>query len=127
MKYKEEESLPNSLYEVGINFIPKSNKGTQTPTEKKNYTSISLMNTDAKSSIKYLQTKFNNAFKRLCTTTLGISLYSYLYPKLAKITVFLIISYVFSSTKSEKRGEQVLPVSGVLKEWSVGEEVVQTM
>jgi hypothetical protein len=41
--------------------------------------------------------------------TLGISLYSYLYLKLAKRYVFLIVSYVFFSTKSEnKRAEQVL-------------------
>jgi hypothetical protein len=39
---------------------------------------------------------------------LGISLYSYLYLKLAKCHVFLIISYVFSSTKLEKRAEQVV-------------------
>jgi hypothetical protein len=39
---------------------------------------------------------------------LGISLCSYLYLKLAKV-LCLIISYVFSSTKSEnKRAEQVL-------------------
>jgi hypothetical protein len=45
--------------------------------------------------------------------TLGISLYIYLYLKLAKCYVFLIISYVFSSTKSEnKRVEHVLPGSG---------------
>jgi hypothetical protein len=44
---------------------------------------------------------------------LGISLCSYLYLKLAKTLVFLIISSVFSSTKSEnKRSEQVLPRSG---------------
>jgi hypothetical protein len=42
---------------------------------------------------------------------LGISLYSYPYLKLAKRYVFLIISYVFSSTKLEKRTEQVLPGS----------------
>jgi hypothetical protein len=42
--------------------------------------------------------------------TLGIYLYSYLFLKLAKMLAFLIISYVFSSTKSEnKRAEQVLP------------------
>jgi hypothetical protein len=36
---------------------------------------------------------------------LGISLYSYLYLKPAKtLYIFIIISYVFSSTKSEKRG-----------------------
>jgi hypothetical protein len=39
---------------------------------------------------------------------LGISLYTYLYLKLAKYYVFLIISYVFCSTKLEKRAEQVL-------------------
>jgi hypothetical protein len=38
---------------------------------------------------------------------LGISLYIYL--KLTKHAVFLIIAYVFSSTKLEKRAEQVLP------------------
>jgi hypothetical protein len=44
---------------------------------------------------------------------LGISLYSYLYLKLTKMYVFLIIAYVFSSTKSEnKRVEQVLPRTG---------------
>jgi hypothetical protein len=44
--------------------------------------------------------------------TLGISLYSYLYLKVAKCCVFLIISCVFSSIKSEKRAEQVLPGRG---------------
>jgi hypothetical protein len=39
---------------------------------------------------------------------LGISLYSYLYLKLVKM-LCRIISYVFSSTKLEKRAEQVLP------------------
>jgi hypothetical protein len=42
-------------------------------------------------------------------TTQGIFLYSYLYLKLAKCHVFLIIFYVFSSTKLEnKRADQVL-------------------
>jgi hypothetical protein len=47
----------------------------------------------------------------LCVeATLGISLYSYLYLKLAKM---ICLSYVFSSTKSEnKRAEQVLPGRG---------------
>jgi hypothetical protein len=40
---------------------------------------------------------------------LRISLYSYPHLKLAKTYVFLIIAYVFSSTKLEKRAEQVLP------------------
>jgi hypothetical protein len=44
----------------------------------------------------------------MLVTTLGISLYSYLYLKLAKM-LFFHISYVFSSTKSEnQRVEQVL-------------------
>jgi hypothetical protein len=42
---------------------------------------------------------------------LGISLYSCPYLKLAKRYVFLIIAYVFFSTKLEKRPEQVLPGS----------------
>jgi hypothetical protein len=42
---------------------------------------------------------------------LGISLYTYPYLKLAKTHVFLIIAYVFSSTKLEKKAEQVLPRS----------------
>jgi hypothetical protein len=42
--------------------------------------------------------------------TLRISLYSYLYLKLAKTPCLLIIAYVFFSTKLEnKRAEQVLP------------------
>jgi hypothetical protein len=37
---------------------------------------------------------------------IGISLYSYLYLKLAKLYVFLIVFYVFSSTKlKNKRAE----------------------
>jgi hypothetical protein len=42
---------------------------------------------------------------------LGISLYTYRYLKLANTLVFLIIACVFSSTKLEKRAEQVLPGS----------------
>jgi hypothetical protein len=52
------------------------------------------------------------AIQMCMEATLGISLYSYFYLKLAKHYVFLVISYVFSSTKSEnKRVEQVLPGS----------------
>jgi hypothetical protein len=40
---------------------------------------------------------------------LGISLYSYPYLNYQKHFVFLIIAYVYSSTKLEKRAEQVLP------------------
>jgi hypothetical protein len=40
---------------------------------------------------------------------LGISLYSYPISTSKNLYVFLIIAYVFSSTKSEKRPEQALP------------------
>jgi hypothetical protein len=40
---------------------------------------------------------------------LGISLYSYPHLNYQKCYVFLIIAYVYSSTKLEKREEQVLP------------------
>jgi hypothetical protein len=43
--------------------------------------------------------------------TLRISLYSYPYFNYQKLYVFLIIAYVYSSTKFEKRAEQVLPGS----------------
>jgi hypothetical protein len=42
---------------------------------------------------------------------LEISLYSYPYLNWQKCFVFLIIAYVFSSPKLEKRAEQVLPGS----------------
>jgi hypothetical protein len=42
---------------------------------------------------------------------LGICVYSYPYLNWQKCFVFLIIAYVFSSTKLEKRAEQVLPGS----------------
>jgi hypothetical protein len=45
-------------------------------------------------------------------TMLGISLYSYLYLNLQQHYVFLIIAYVYFSTKLEKRAEQVLPGFG---------------
>jgi hypothetical protein len=52
------------------------------------------------------------AIHKCMEAMLGISLYSYLYLKLAKTPYFfLIMSYVFSSTKS-KRAEQVLSESG---------------
>jgi hypothetical protein len=45
---------------------------------------------------------------------LGISLYSYPYLKLAKVLCLSYYAYVFSSTKLEKRAEQVLPGSKVV-------------
>jgi hypothetical protein len=44
---------------------------------------------------------------------LGISLCSYLYLNYQKCFVFLIIAYVFSATKLEKRAEKVLSGSKV--------------
>jgi hypothetical protein len=60
---------------------------------------------------------------------LGISLYSNHYLKLQMRYVFLIFAYVFSSTKLEKRVEQVLPGSKVFGGEREGEggEVAQTM
>jgi hypothetical protein len=51
--------------------------------------------------------------KNFCLVQLqGISLYSYPYLNQQKCFVFLIIYYVLSSTKLEKRAEQLLPGSG---------------
>jgi hypothetical protein len=50
---------------------------------------------------------------------LGISLYSYSDLNKQNLYVFLIIAYVFSSTKLEKRAEQVLP--GSKGRWDGGE------
>jgi hypothetical protein len=60
------------------------------------------------------------------------NLYSYLYLNQQKCFVFLIIAYVFYSTKLEIRAEQVLP--GSEEGWGCGrgsgkqgEEMAQTM
>jgi hypothetical protein len=59
---------------------------------------------------------------------LGISLYSYLYLKIAKCYVILAISYIFSSTKSvNKRTEQVLPGSRVVGKGRKGRGAAHTM
>jgi hypothetical protein len=58
------------------------------------------------------------AIPKCMETMPEISLYSYLYLRLAKCYVFLIISYVFSSRKLEsKRVEQVMPSSGEGGTW----------
>ena len=44
-KLAEEQTLPNSFYEVTITLMPKPDKDA---TKKENYRPISLMNTDAK-------------------------------------------------------------------------------
>jgi hypothetical protein len=62
---------------------------------------------------------------------LGISLYYYTYLKLAKTLCLFIIAYVFSSTKLEKRAEQVLPgregVRGRGRGRGMGGEMAKTM
>jgi hypothetical protein len=63
---------------------------------------------------------------------LEISLYSCTYFKLQECYVFLIIAYVFSSTKLENCAEQVLPRSergegGQGESGEQGEEMAQTM
>jgi hypothetical protein len=54
---------------------------------------------------------------------LEICLYSYPYLKLAKCYVFLIIAYIFSSTKLEK-GQNLycLEVKGVVEEGGCGRQ-----
>jgi hypothetical protein len=62
---------------------------------------------------------------------LGISLYSYLYLKLAKMLCLSYYCYVFSSTKLEKRAKQVLPrskgVRGQGRGWRQVRKMSQTM
>jgi hypothetical protein len=53
------------------------------------------------------------AIHKCMEAVLGISLYRYLYPKLTKTICLSIVSYVFSSTKLEKKSmERVLSGSG---------------
>jgi hypothetical protein len=60
-KIETEGSLPNSFYEATITLTPKPQKG---PTKIENFRPISLMNIDAKSSIKFLLTASKNTSKQ---------------------------------------------------------------
>jgi hypothetical protein len=52
---------------------------------------------------------------------LGISLNSHLYLKLEKIYIFLIMSYVFSSTKLEKKRQNRFGLEAGWKDWGIEE------
>jgi hypothetical protein len=59
-KIKTEGTLHNSFCEATIMPIPKLHKD---PTNKENFRPILFMNINAKSSIKFLQTKYENTSK----------------------------------------------------------------
>ena len=52
-KFTEEGTLPNAFHEATIILIPKPDKDNTHTHTKENYRPISLMNIDAKSSMKF--------------------------------------------------------------------------
>jgi len=65
-KISEQGTFPNSFYEITITLMPKPDKDnthTHTHTHKENCRSISLMNINAKSSTKFLQTELKTHLK----------------------------------------------------------------
>ena len=63
-KIAEDGILSSSFYEATNTLIPKPDKDVA---KKENYRPTSLMNTDAKSSMKYQKTQSNNTFKESYT------------------------------------------------------------
>ena len=60
---EEEGTFPSSFSETAITLVPKPNKDTikKKKEEDDDYSQISPMNIDVKSSTKYYQTESNNA------------------------------------------------------------------
>jgi hypothetical protein len=54
---KREGIFPNSFYKASITLTPRLDNDAM---KKENYRPISLMKTDTKFSVKYLQTELNN-------------------------------------------------------------------
>jgi hypothetical protein len=92
---KREGILPNSLYKVSIALTPKPVNGT---TKKRKKCTNLLVNTDAKTSIKALHTKFNNTFKKI--THLGVQS-NWFHSRDAKIVQHKPINVILYTTQNQ--------------------------